>query len=117
MRGARGFSGTTSWKGSPSEPIRVEAKSTGPRECPLREEKCVQRDQSVPEMAQEILLARQAMALVRRSKEPLIEALEDLLKAPAGSQPFGTMGAPDQEEEPLLYPSFGYYLDESDPDI
>ena len=27
------------------------------------------------------------------------------------------MGAPDQEEEPLLFPSFGYYLDESDPDI
>jgi hypothetical protein len=27
------------------------------------------------------------------------------------------MGGPDQEEQPLLLPSFGYYLDESDPDI
>jgi hypothetical protein len=78
----------------------------------------VQRDQSVSEMAQEILLARRAMALVQRSEEPLIEALEDiLLKTPAGSQPLEPMGAPDQEEEPLLFPSFGYYLDESDPDI
>jgi hypothetical protein len=78
----------------------------------------VQRDQSVSEMAQEILLARRAMALVQRSEEPLIEALEDiLLKTPAGSRPLKPMGAPDQEEEPLLFPSFGYYLDESDPDI
>jgi hypothetical protein len=76
----------------------------------------VQRDQSVSEMAQEILLARRAMALVQRSEEPLIEALEDiLLKTPAGSRPLKPMGAPDQEEEPLLFPSFGYYLDESDP--
>jgi hypothetical protein len=78
----------------------------------------VQRDQSVSEMAQEILLARQAMALLQRSEEPLIEALEDiLLKTPAGSRPLKPMGGPDQEEEPLLFPSFGYYLDESDPDI
>ena len=69
-------------------------------------------------MAQEILLARQAMALVQRSEEPLIETLEDiLLKTPAGSQPLEPMGGPDQEEEPDLFPSFGYYLDESDPDI
>jgi hypothetical protein len=27
------------------------------------------------------------------------------------------MGGPDQEEESLLFPSFGYYLDESDPDV
>ena len=48
-------------------------------------------------MAQEILLARQAMALVQRSEEPLIETLEDiLLKPPAGSQPLGPIGAPDQ---------------------
>ena len=78
----------------------------------------MQRDQSVSEMAQEVLLARQAMALVRRSEEPLIETLEDiLLKTPAGSQPLEPMGAPHNEEEPLLFPSFGYYLDESDPDI
>jgi hypothetical protein len=78
----------------------------------------MQRDQSVLEMAQEILLARQAMALVQRSEEPLIETLEDiLLKTPAGSPPLEPMGSPDQEEASLLFPSFGYYLDESDPDI
>jgi hypothetical protein len=27
------------------------------------------------------------------------------------------MGGPNQQEEPLLFPSFSYYLDESDPDI
>ena len=78
----------------------------------------MQRDQTVSQMAEEILLARQAMALLQRSEEPLIETLEDiLLKTPAGSQPLEPMGAPDQEEEPLLFPSFGYYLDETDPDI
>jgi hypothetical protein len=78
----------------------------------------MQRDQSVSEMVQEILLARKAMALVRRSEEPLIETLEDiLLKTPAVSRPLDPMGGPDQEEEPLLSPSLGYYLDESDPDI
>ena len=77
----------------------------------------MQRDQSVSEMAQEILLARQAMALVRRSGEPLIEMLEDILKTPAVSQPLELMGGPDQEEERLLFPSFGYYLDESARDI
>jgi hypothetical protein len=69
-------------------------------------------------MADEILLARQAMALVRRSEEPLIETLEDiLLKTPDVSWPLEQMGAPDQEEEDLLFPSFQYYLDESDPDV
>jgi hypothetical protein len=78
----------------------------------------MQRDQSVSEMADEILLARQAMALVRRSEEPLIKTLEDiLLKTPAGSQPLEPMGGPHKEEESLLFPSSGYYLDESDPDI
>ena len=78
----------------------------------------MQRDQSVTEMAQEILLARQAMALVRRSDEPLLETLEDiLLKTPAGSQPLEPMGGPHKEDERLLFLSFGYYLDESDPDI
>ena len=58
------------------------------------------------------------MALVQRSEEPLIATLEDILfKTPAVSQPLGPMGDPDQEEEPLLFPSFEYYLDESDPDI
>jgi hypothetical protein len=69
-------------------------------------------------MADEILLARQAMALVQRSEEPLLETLEDiLLKTPAGSQPLEPMGGPHKEEERLLFPSFDYYLDESDPDI
>jgi hypothetical protein len=78
----------------------------------------MQRDQSVSEMVQEILLARKAMALVRRSEEPLIETLEDiLLKTPDVSRPLDPMGRPDQEEESLLFPSLGYYLDESDPDI
>ena len=78
----------------------------------------MQRDQTALEMAEEILLARQAMALLQRSEEPLIETLEDiLLKTPAGSPPLEPMGGPDQEEEKLLLPSFGYYLDESDPDI
>jgi hypothetical protein len=50
-------------------------------------------------MAQEILLARQAMALLQRSEEPLIETLEDiLLKTPDVSRPLGPMGGPDQEE-------------------
>ena len=65
----------------------------------------MQRDQSVPEMAEEILLARQAMALLRRSEEPLIETLEDiLLKTPAVSQPLEPMGAPHKEEERLSFP-------------
>ena len=68
-------------------------------------------------MAQESLLARQAMALVQRSDEPLIETLEDILKTPTVSQPLEPMGGQHKEEEPLLFPSFGYYLDESDPDI
>jgi hypothetical protein len=41
----------------------------------------VQRDQSVYQTAQEVLLARQAMALVQRSEEPLIATLEDILKS------------------------------------
>ena len=78
----------------------------------------MQRDQSVSEMADEILLARQAMALVQRSEEPLIETLEDiLLKTPAVSQPLEPMGGQHKEEERLLFPSFDYYLEESDPDI
>jgi phage baseplate assembly protein W len=58
----------------------------------------VQRDQTVSQMAEEILLARQAMALLQRSEEPLIDSLEDILKTPAGSQPLEPMGGPEQEE-------------------
>jgi hypothetical protein len=46
----------------------------------------VQQHKKVSDRAEEHLLKRQAMALARRSEEPLIEALEDiLLKTPAGS--------------------------------
>jgi hypothetical protein len=71
------------------------------------------------DMAEELLLARRARAIARRSVEPLIEALEDiLLKTPAGSRPVEPVGGPHREEqEGLLFPSFGYYLNESDPDI
>jgi hypothetical protein len=41
-------------------------------------------EQTVGDMAEE-LLARQAMTLAQRSGEPLIEALEDILKNPDGS--------------------------------
>jgi hypothetical protein len=41
-------------------------------------------EQTVGDMAEE-LLARQAMTLAQRSGEPLIEALEDILKTPDGS--------------------------------
>jgi len=45
-----------------------------------------EQHKNVSDRAEEILLARQAMALVQRSEEPLIETLEDiLLKTPAGS--------------------------------
>ena len=73
--------------------------------------------QNVSDTAEEIM-ARQVMALAKRSGEPLIEALEDILKTPAVSQPVEPMGGPHQEEEDrLLYPSFDYHLDESDPDM
>ena len=62
-------------------------------------------------------LARQAMDLVLRSGEPLIEALEAALQTPARRQPVVLRGGPHQEEENLLFPAFSYYLDESDPDI
>ena len=41
-------------------------------------------EQTVGDMAEE-LLARQAMSLAQRSGEPLIEALEDILKTRDGS--------------------------------
>jgi hypothetical protein len=45
-----------------------------------------EQHKNVSDRAKEILLERQAMALARRSEEPLIEALEDiLLKSLAGS--------------------------------
>jgi hypothetical protein len=72
----------------------------------------------VSDMADELLLARRARAIARRSGEPLIEALGDiLLKTPAGFRPVEPGGCPHQEEGEFLFPVFGYYLDESDPDI
>jgi hypothetical protein len=49
-----------------------------------RERRFMRAEQSVGDMAEE-LLARQAMTLAQRSGEPLIEALEDILKTPDGS--------------------------------
>ena len=72
--------------------------------------------QSVSDMAEETL-ARQAVALIQRSGEPLLEALEAALKTPAGRQPVVLRGRAHQREEDLLFPAFNYYLDESDPDI
>ena len=72
--------------------------------------------QTVSDVAEETL-ARQAMSLAQRSGEPLIEVLEAILGSPAGHQPVELRGGPHQEEEDLLFPSFNYYLDESDPDI
>jgi hypothetical protein len=74
-------------------------------------------EQTVSDRAEDILLARQAMALAKRSGEPLIEALEDILKTPAGSASVEPMAGPHQEQEELLFPKFDYYLDESDPDV
>ena len=72
--------------------------------------------QTVSDVVEETL-ASQAMALVQRSGEPLLEALEAALQTPAGHRPVELRGGPHQEEEDLLFPSFSYYLDESDPDI
>ena len=72
--------------------------------------------QTVSDMAEEAL-ARQGMALVQRSGEPLLEALEAALKTPAEPQIEVLRGRAHQDEEDLLFPSFNYFLDESDPDI
>ena|SRR5215217_2190446 len=82
------------------------------------QEKEVHASSTKRERTAEEIMARQAMALAKRSGEPLIEALEDILKTPAVSQRVELMGGPHQEkEEELLYPSFDYHLDESDPDV
>jgi hypothetical protein len=73
-------------------------------------------EQIVDDLAEETL-ARQAMSLIQRSGEPLFYVLKDLLESPAGLQPEEVSDGPHQDEEDLLFPSFNYYLDESDPDI
>jgi hypothetical protein len=87
-----------------------------------RRRKSMRADKIVNDMAEETL-TRQAMALIQRSGDPLLEALEAAIKIPAERQPDEMRGAPHQDEEALetkedlLFPSFNYYLDESDPDI
>jgi hypothetical protein len=55
-------------------------------------------EQTVKEMAQEILL-RQARALAQRTGAPLLEALEAVVETPAGLQLEELRGGPHQEEE------------------
>jgi hypothetical protein len=73
-------------------------------------------EQTVNDLAEETL-ARQAMALLQRSGEPLSDVLKDILEYPAGLQPEELRGREHQDEEDPLFPSFNYCLDESDPDI
>jgi hypothetical protein len=73
-------------------------------------------EQTVNDSAEETL-ARQAMDLIQRSGEPLFDVLKDILESPAGLQPEELRGREHQDEEDFLFPSFTYYLDESDPDI
>ena len=56
-------------------------------------------EQTVGDMAEE-LLARQAMTLAQRSGEPLIEALEDILKTPDGSHVEPMAWEPDWQPLP-----------------
>jgi len=83
MTGARGCSGTTSWRGPPKE-LRPEA-AQGNAGAPLREEERVQRDQSVSEMAQEVLL-RQAKAVAHSSGYSSEDAREAVSDTEAGRQ-------------------------------
>jgi hypothetical protein len=55
-------------------------------------------EQTVSEMAQEILL-RQARTLAQRNGEPLLEALEAVVETPAGRQLEELRCGPHQEEE------------------
>ena len=73
-------------------------------------------EQTVSDTVEEAL-ARQAMALLQRSGEPLFDVLKDILESPAEPQLEELRGREHQDEEDLLFPSFNYYLDESDPDI
>jgi hypothetical protein len=81
----------------------------------------VQRDQSISEMADEILLARQAMALVQRSEEPLIETLEAILETPAGPRPLEPWVVPTKKRSHSSFPrsntTWTSRTPESDPDI
>jgi hypothetical protein len=63
-----------------------------------RERRFMRAEQIVGDMAEE-LLAKQAMSLAQRSGEPLIEALEDILKNPDGSHVEPMVGAPYREPD------------------
>jgi hypothetical protein len=58
----------------------------------------VRAEQTVSEMAQEVLL-RQAMALAQRTGGPFVEALEAVVEPPAGRQLEELRCGPHQEEE------------------
>jgi hypothetical protein len=58
----------------------------------------MRREQTVNEMAEEILL-RQARTLAQRTGEPLVEALEAVLETRAGHQLEELRGGPHQQEE------------------
>src|SRR5918993_5277323 len=82
----RSSSGTTSWRRSPKElSCRTEAHQTERWEWSVRKEKSVHRDQSVSEMAQEVLM-RQAKALSQRSGHSLEDARKAVLDTEAGQQ-------------------------------
>ena len=55
-------------------------------------------EQTVSEMAEEAL-SRQAMALAKRTGEPLVEALEAVLETPASRQLEELRTGPHEEEE------------------
>ena len=55
-------------------------------------------EQTVSEMAQEVLW-RQARVLAQRTGEPLLEALEAVVEAPAGMQLEELRSGPHQDEE------------------
>jgi hypothetical protein len=61
----------------------------------------VRAEQTVSEMAQEVLL-RQARAHAQRTEEPVAEALEAVLETPAGSQ-LGELRRGAHREEEALY--------------
>jgi hypothetical protein len=58
-----------------------------------RSMRAVRAEQIVNDLAEETL-ARQVMALIQRSGEPLFEVLEDILESPAGRQPEELRGDP-----------------------
>src|ERR687890_2059748 len=82
----RSSSGTTNWRSSPKGlSRRTEAHLTERWEWAVRKEKNVQPDQSVSEMAEEVLM-RQAKALSHRSGHSLEDARQAVSDTEAGRQ-------------------------------